>query len=101
MLKSVRCTGFFTLMRNVHWLHALIAPTIIVCAGPSRISERKSIAYETDIVDALRVSGRCTLNAEVIEDSRSRVPNHAGCGSGWTGKKRTSKNTPLATTVPT
>ena len=49
MLNSVRCGGFFVVIRNVHWLHALIAPTIIVCAGPSRMSERKSTAYETDI----------------------------------------------------
>ena len=44
MLNSVRCGGFLCVIRNVHWLQALIAPTIIVCAGPSRMSERKSTA---------------------------------------------------------
>ena len=44
MLNSVRYGGFLIVIRNVHWLHALIAPTIIVCAGPSRMSERKSTA---------------------------------------------------------
>ena len=50
MLKSVRYGGFFVVMRNVHWLHALIAATIIVCAGPSTIS---------DSIEAVR-SGRRT-----------------------------------------
>ncbi len=44
MLKNVRYGGFFVVIRNVHWLHALSAPTIIVWAGPSRMSERKSTA---------------------------------------------------------
>ncbi len=44
MLNSVRYGGFFVVIRNVHWLQALIAPTIIVCAGPRRMSERKSTA---------------------------------------------------------
>jgi hypothetical protein len=30
MLKSVRYGGFLVVIRNVHWLHALRAPTIIV-----------------------------------------------------------------------
>ena len=101
MLKSFRYNAFFTVVRNVHWLHALMAPTIIVCAGPSRINDRKSTAYETDIVDPLRDSGRFTLRAEVIEERSSSVANHVGCGSGSTGKKRTSRNTPLAMTAPT
>ena len=44
MLNNVRYGGFFVVIRNVHWLQALTAPTIIVCAGPSRMSERKSTA---------------------------------------------------------
>ena len=76
MLNSVRYGGFFVVIRNVHWLHALIAPTIIVCAGPSRMSERKSTAYETDIVETLRASGRFTLKADVIDESSSSVTNH-------------------------
>ena len=101
MLKSFRCNAFFSVVRNVHWLHALIAPTIIVCAGPSRINDRKSTAYETDMVDPLRDSGRFTLSAEVTEESSSSVANHVGCCNGSTGKKRTSRNTPIAITAPT
>jgi hypothetical protein len=44
MLNIVRYGGFLIVIRNVHWVHALIAPTIIVCPGPSRMSERKSTA---------------------------------------------------------
>ena len=69
MLKSVRYSGFRSLMRNEHWLHALAAATSIVSFGPSSSSDAKSTAYETDIVDPLRASGRLTLNTEVIDDS--------------------------------
>ena len=51
MLKSVRYGGLRSLMRNVHWLHALAAATIIVSFGPSSSSDAKSTAYETDIVE--------------------------------------------------
>ena len=80
MLNIVRYNVFFVVIRNVHWLHALVAPTIIVWLGPRMMSERKSTAYDTDMVDPLRASGRFTLKAEVIEDTRSRATNHAACG---------------------
>ncbi len=44
MLNSVRCSGFFVFIRNVHWLHALATATNIVSWGPSRSSDVKSIA---------------------------------------------------------
>ena len=69
MLKSVRYMGFRSLMRNVHWLHALAAATIIVSFGPSSSSDAKSTAYDTDIVEPLRASGRLTLKTEVTDDS--------------------------------
>ena len=101
MLKSVRYGGFFVVIRNVHWLHALIAPTIIVCAGPSRMSERKSTAYETDIVEPLRASGRFTLNADVIDESSSSVTNQIGCWNRSSGKNAARSTAPPAMTAPT
>src|SRR5688500_5258666 len=101
MLNNVRYGGFFVVIRNVHWLHALMAPTIIVCAGPSRINERKSTAYDTDIVDPLRASGRFTLNADVIEESRSSVTNHSGCENRSSGKSTARSTAPPAITDPT
>ncbi len=78
MLKSVRCAGFFSLMRNEHWLQALTAATIIVSLGPRSSSDAKSTAYETDIVDPLRASGRVTLKTEVTDDSASSTRNTPG-----------------------
>src|SRR5688572_8251082 len=101
MLKSVRYGGFFVVIRNVHWLHALIAPTIIVCAGPSRMSERKSTAYETDIEETLRESGRVTLKADVADDSARSVTNHTGCWNRSSGNKATRSTAPPAMTAPT
>ena len=77
MLKSVRCAGFRSLMRNVHWLQALTAATIIVSSGPRSSSDAKSTAYETDIVDPLRASGSVTLKTDVTDDSASSRRNSA------------------------
>ena len=44
MLNSVRCSGFFVFIRNVHWLHALVTATNIVSWGPRRSSDAKSTA---------------------------------------------------------
>src|SRR5436309_3199729 len=54
ILNSVRWIGLRSLMRKVHWLKALTAATIIVSFGPSRSSEAKSTAYDTDIVEDRR-----------------------------------------------
>ena len=78
-------------MRNVHWLQALTAATIIVSFGPSSSSDAKSTAYETDIVDPLRASGRFTLKTEVIDDSTSRTRNSHGDSKVLTGKKHASR----------
>ena len=78
MLKSVRWIGLRSLMRNVHWLNALAAATIIVSFGPSSSSDAKSTAYDTDIVDDRRASGRFTLKTEVIDDSSSSPRNSHG-----------------------
>src|SRR6187402_2224239 len=98
MLNSLRYSGLVVDVRNVDCAQALIAPTIIVCAGPSRMRERKSTAYETDMVEPLRARGRFTLNAEVIDDSSSSVTNHAGCWNCATGKSRARSTAPPAMT---
>src|SRR3954467_7903920 len=98
MLKSVRYIGCFDVIRNVHWLHALVAPTIIVWLGPTMMSDRKSTAYDTDIVDPLRASGRFTLKADVIDDTRRRATNHPGCGND-SGKNTARRTAPIATTA--
>src|SRR5262245_36375328 len=77
MLNSVRCVGDFVFVRNVHWLHALVAATSIVALAPSRSSEAKSTAYDTDIVEPLVVSGSVTLSADASDDRRRRTPNPA------------------------
>ena len=96
MLNSVRYGGFFDVIRNVHWLHALVAPTIIVWLGPRMISDRKSTAYDTDMVEPLRASGRFTLKADVIDDTSSSVTNHAGCAKVWNGNAAARRNAPMA-----
>ncbi len=98
MLNSLRYSWFLVDVRNVHCAHALIAPTIIVCAGPSRMRERKSTAYETDMVEPLRARGRFTLNAEVIDESNRSVTNHAGCWNCATGKRTARSTAPPAMT---
>ncbi len=97
MLKSVRCAGFFSLMRNEHWLQALAAATIIVSLGPRSSSDAKSTAYETDIVDPLRASGRVTLKTEVTDDSASSTRNTPGDSKVLNGKKYARR--PAATTM--
>src|SRR5829696_10189026 len=94
MLNSVRYVGLRSLMRNVHWLNALAAATSIVSFGPSRSSDAKSTAYETDIVDDRRASGRLTLNTEVIDDSSSSVRNSHGLPTKCVGKKAASNTAP-------
>ena len=78
MLNSVRWIGLRSLIRNVHWLKALAAATSIVSFGPSSSSDAKSTAYETDIVDDRRASGRFTLKTDVIDESRSSARNRTG-----------------------
>src|SRR4029078_4567890 len=68
----------------------------MVWFGPRRIRERKSTAYDTDIVEPLRAIGRLTLNAEVIDDRSSNTTNQTGWEKPWSGKKRTSRNPPSA-----
>ena len=61
MLKSVRYGAERAWVRNVHWLHALAAATIIVSFAPSSRSAAKSTAHDTDIVEPLVASGRLTF----------------------------------------
>src|SRR5687767_663437 len=96
MLNSVRWIGLRSLMRNVHWLNALAAATIIVSLAPSSSSDAKSTAYDTDIVDERRASGRLTLKTDVIDDSSSRVTNSSGLPTNWVGKYHTSSAAPIA-----
>src|ERR1041384_3353604 len=96
MLKSVRWTGLRSLMRNVHWLNALAAATIIVSFGPSSSSEAKSTAYDTDIVDDRRARGRFTLKTEVIDDSSSSVTKRIWFPTSRVGKNATNRTAPMA-----
>src|ERR671913_197603 len=96
MLNSVRWIGLRSLIRNVHWLNALAAATTIVSFGPSISREAKSTAYETDIVDDRRASGRLTLKTEVIDESSSSARNNHGLPMNvvGVGKKATSMAAP-------
>ena len=94
MLKSVRYAGLRSLMRNVHWLQALTAATIIVSFGPSSSSDAKSTAYDTDIVEPLRASGRVTLKTEVTDDSASSSRKSHGDSKVFSGKNATSRPAP-------
>src|SRR6266542_4097073 len=96
MLNSVRWIGLRSLMRNVHWLNALAAATIIVSFGPSSSSDAKSTAYDTDIVDDRRASGRLTLNTDVIDDRRSSAAKSHGLPTKWVGKKAARSPAPMA-----
>ncbi len=101
MLKSVRWSGLRSLIRNVHWLNALAAATSIVSCGPSSSSEAKSTAYDTDIVDDRRASGRLTLKTEVTDDSASSSRNSSLLPVNGTGKNFNSSTAPTATTLHT
>src|SRR4051812_5376221 len=94
MLKSVRYVGLRSLIRNVHWHHALTVATIIVSLGPSSRSDAKSTAYETDIVDLLRASGRVTLKTDVTDESVSSSRNSPRCENGRAGNCATRTQTP-------
>ena len=95
MLNSVRWIGLRSLIRNVHWLNALAAATIIVSFGPSRSSDAKSTAYDTDIVDERRASGRLTLNTDVTDDRSSSVRKSSGLPT-CVGKKAATSAAPIA-----
>ena len=101
MLKSVRYAALRSLMRNVHWLHALAAATIIVSSGPSSSRDAKSTAYETDMVESLRASGSFTLNTDVNDDSVRSRRNSPGEANDFIGKKATSSAAPTAMTAQT
>ena len=84
----------------MHWLQALALATIIVSFGPSRRSAAKSTAYETDIVEPLVVSGRLTLKAEVIEETRRSAVKSVGFEMAC-GRNTASTTAPAASTIPT
>src|SRR5262249_43752346 len=96
MLNSVRWIGLRSLMRNVHWLNALAAATTIVSFGPSSSSAAKSTAYETDIVDDRRASGRFTLKTEVIDERKSSVRKSSGLPKKCVGKNAANRIAPMA-----
>jgi hypothetical protein len=53
--------------------------------GPSSRRAAKSTAYDTDMVEPLRASGRVTLKTDVMDDSATRtrkVPTGASVRSG-------------------
>src|SRR5438046_2789327 len=100
MLKSVRYGAERDCVRNVHWLQALAAATIIVWSAPSSSSAAKSTAYDTDIVDPLDASGRLTLSAEASDEKSRSAMNRIGCGTAR-GTKRTIVRAPAPRTVAT
>src|SRR6185436_10551014 len=101
MLKSVRYSGLRSLIRKVHWLHALAAATSIVSFGPSSSSDAKSTAYDTDIVEPLRASGSVTLNTDVNDDRVSNIRKTSGDANVLKGKNRTRRTAPAAITALT
>src|SRR3954469_22420367 len=93
--------GLRSLIRNVHWLNALAAATIIVSCAPRSSSDAKSTAYDTDIVDERRASGRFTLKTEVIDDKRSSRRKSSTRPVKCVGKNATSRAAPTPMTAPT
>src|SRR5215210_8058995 len=93
--------GFCSLMRKVHWLHALTAATNIVSFGPRSSSDAKSTAYDTDMVEPLRASGSFTLNTDVTEDSVSRRRNSHIWSNVLTGRNVTRTAAPSTMTAQT
>src|SRR6185295_3159529 len=100
MLNSVRNTSDRACVRNVHWLYALAAATIIVSLAPRSSRAAKSTAYDTDIVDPLLASGRLTLSAEASDEKQSKAVNSSGfpmlCGA-----KKIRMTRPAVSTDPT
>ncbi len=96
MLNSVRWIGLRSLIRNVHWLNALAAATIIVSFGPRSSSDAKSTAYDTDMVEERRASGRFTLKTDVIDDSSSSPMNRYTLPRKCVGKNTASSTAPAA-----
>src|SRR5262245_28289834 len=88
-------------MRNVHWLHALAIATSIVSFGPRSRSDAKSTAYETDIVDPLRASGRLTLKTEVSEERNRSARKSHGSENVLNGRSTASSTAPTTMTVQT
>jgi hypothetical protein len=78
MLKSVRCSGVRVRVFRWHWLSALVAAMIIVACGPTRRSDAKSTAYDTDIVELLVRSGSWTLSVAVADDRIRSTANRIG-----------------------
>src|SRR5262249_62080572 len=96
MLNSVRWIGLRSLMRNVHWLNALAAATTIVSFGPSSSSAAKSTAYETDIVDDRRASGRFTLKTQGIDERKSSARKSSGLPKKCVGKNAPDRIAPMS-----
>ncbi len=97
MLNSVRWIGLRSLIRKVHWLNALAAATSIVSFGPRSSSDAKSTAYDTDIVEDRRASGRFTLKTDVIDESNSNARNSTGLPmEEGPGKNAMSSAAPIA-----
>src|SRR4029079_14838693 len=101
MLNSVRWIGLRSLIRKVHWLKALAAATTIVSLGPSSSSDAKSTAYDTDIVDERRASGRLTLKTDVIDESSNIRKNSGSFEVFAPGRNFTSSTAPTPMIVHT
>src|SRR5579863_7127271 len=100
MLKSVRYGAERDFVRNVHWLHALAAPTSMVSFAPSSSSAAKSTAYDTDIVDPLAASGRLTFSAEASDEKARSAANRIGCAITC-GPNTVTVMAPATSTAPT
>ena len=83
-----------------HWLTARAAATTIVSAGPGRRSDAKSTAYDTDVVDDRRASGRFTLKTEVTDESSSSPTNREMLPTNAAGKNANGSAAPARTAEP-
>src|ERR1700757_1523887 len=80
---------------------ALAAATKTVGSGPSSSSAVKSTTYDTDIVDALRVSGSRTLSVEARHERTISEMKSDHCVTWTCVAAYTQTTLPVAMTPPT
>src|SRR5687768_277047 len=97
MLNAVRNGALRARVLNVHWLQALMAATSIVSFAPSSMSDAKSTAYDTDIVEPPETSGRLTFKADASEEQSSRPMKMPRC-SIERGRKKAKTAAPAMMT---
>ena len=101
MLNAVLCKGVRVRVLKQHWLKALDAATIIVPCGPMSSNDAKSTAYDTDIVELLVRSGRCTLRTAVADERITRTISSNGLSSWISGRHVANTTRPTRMTPVT